>query len=196
MRWLRLSRPALWSLLNNSGLDGRGLSVCWNPDCRCRLLLKSRRLAFSGFLPLDVLSPAVGDIFRSDRCRCVRCSGKPHHYSFSNPFRHFTYITTHSPTLLFYLYHSSFSNPSVTSPTSQFMLQPFFRFYYATSSSLNSPGSRPWKEDKSCGLNKHNITRLYMREHKVSGIGRATGWAHPAGEKALIVWVKWSSRSI
>ena len=23
------------SLLNNSGLDGRGLSVCWNLDCRC-----------------------------------------------------------------------------------------------------------------------------------------------------------------
>ena len=21
------------SLLNNSGQDGRGLSVCWNPDC-------------------------------------------------------------------------------------------------------------------------------------------------------------------
>ena len=60
VRWLRLSRPALWSLLNNSGLDGHGLSVCWNPDCRCRRLLpKSRRLPFSGFLPLDVLSPAL-----------------------------------------------------------------------------------------------------------------------------------------
>ena len=57
--------------MNNSGLDGRGLSTCWNPDCRCRLLPKSRRLPFSGFLPLDVSSPAVGDIFRSGRCRCV-----------------------------------------------------------------------------------------------------------------------------
>ena len=46
-----------------------------NPDCRCRLLPKSRRLPFSGFLPPDVSSPAVGDIFRSGRCRCVRCSG-------------------------------------------------------------------------------------------------------------------------
>ena len=35
LRWLRLSRPALWSLLSNSGLDGRGPSVCWNPDCHC-----------------------------------------------------------------------------------------------------------------------------------------------------------------
>ena len=68
MRWLRLSQPALWSLLNNSRLDGRGLSVCWNPDCRCRLLPKSWRLPFSEFLPLDVSSPAVGDIFRSGRC--------------------------------------------------------------------------------------------------------------------------------
>ena len=76
MRWLRLSRPVLWSLLNNSGLDGRGLSVCWNPDCRChRLLPKSRRLPFSGFLPLDVSFPAVGDILGSGSCRCVRCRG-------------------------------------------------------------------------------------------------------------------------
>ena len=76
MRWLRLSRPALLSLLNNSGLDARGLSVCWNPDCWCRRLLpKSRRLPFSGFLTLDVSSPAVGDILRRGRCRCVRCRG-------------------------------------------------------------------------------------------------------------------------
>ena len=60
------------------------------------------------------------------------------------PFCHFTYITTHSPTLpLLYLHHSSFSNPSVASPTSQLILQPFFRFSYDTSSSLNSPGVPP-----------------------------------------------------
>ena len=53
-----------------------GLSVCWNPDCRCRRLLpKSQHLPFSGFLPLDISSPAVGDIFRSRHCRCVRCRG-------------------------------------------------------------------------------------------------------------------------
>ena len=39
-----------------------------------------------------------------------------------------------------YLRHTSFSNPSVASPTSQFILQSFFRFSYVTSSSLNSPG--------------------------------------------------------
>ena len=52
------------------------------------------------------------------------------------PFRHFTYVTSHSPTLpSLYLRHSSFSNPSVVSPTSQFILQPIFRFSYITNSS-------------------------------------------------------------
>ena len=60
------------------------------------------------------------------------------------PFRRFTYITAHSPTLpLLHLRHSSFSNPSVASPTSQFILQPFFRLSYVTSSSLNVPGETP-----------------------------------------------------
>ena len=36
------------------------------------------------------------------------------------PFRRFTYVTAHSPTLPFlHLRHSSFSNPSFASPTSQ-----------------------------------------------------------------------------
>ena len=60
------------------------------------------------------------------------------------PFRHFTYVTAHSTTLpSLYLRHSSFSNPSVASPTSQLILQPFFRFYYVTGSSLTSPGGPP-----------------------------------------------------
>ena len=58
-----------------------------------------------------------------------------------HPFRCFTYVTVHSPTLLsLLLRHSSFSNLSVASPTSQFILQPFFRFSYVTGSSLTSPG--------------------------------------------------------
>ena len=57
---------------------------------------------------------------------------------------HFTYVTTHSPTLpTLYLRLSSFSNPSVASPTSPFILQPFFHFSYVISSSLNSPGEPP-----------------------------------------------------
>ena len=55
------------------------------------------------------------------------------------PSLHLLYVTTHSPTLpSLYLRHSSFSNPSGSSPTSQFILQPFFRFSYVTSSSLNT----------------------------------------------------------
>ena len=65
--------------------------------------------------------------------------------SFSNLYRPFTYVTTHSPTLpSLYLRHSSFCKPSVASPTSQFILQPIFRFSYVTSFSLNSLGSRRW----------------------------------------------------
>ena len=60
------------------------------------------------------------------------------------PFRHFTYVTTHSPTFpSLCLRYSSFSNFSVASPTSQFILQSFFRFSYVTSSSINSHGEPP-----------------------------------------------------
>ena len=59
-------------------------------------------------------------------------------------FRHFTYVTAHSPTFpSLYLRHNSFSNPSVASPTSQLILQPFFRFSYVTGFSLTSPGEPP-----------------------------------------------------
>ena len=54
------------------------------------------------------------------------------------PFRHFTYVTAHSPNLpSLYLRRSSFFNPSVASPTSQFILQSFFRFSYVMSSFSN-----------------------------------------------------------
>ena len=72
------------------------------------------------------------------------------------PFRRFTYVTAHSPTLpLLYLRHSSFSNPSfasptsqallilsnlcVMSPTSQLILQPFRCFTYVTAHSPTLP---------------------------------------------------------
>ena len=62
------------------------------------------------------------------------------------PFRHFTYITTHSPTLpSLYLRHSSFSNPSVASPTSQFILHPFFCFSYVTAIHLTLIVPRGWQ---------------------------------------------------
>ena len=49
------------------------------------------------------------------------------------PFRHFTYVTAHSPTLpSLYLSHNSFSNPSVALPTSQRFLQSLRCFTYVT----------------------------------------------------------------
>ena len=57
--------------------------------------------------------------------------------------RHFTYVTAHSPTLpSLYLSHNSFSNPSVASPTSQLILQSFFRFSYVTGFHLRHLASR------------------------------------------------------
>ena len=56
------------------------------------------------------------------------------------PFRHFTYVTANSTTLpSLYLRHSSFANPSVASPTWQFIIQPFRRFTYITAHSTTLP---------------------------------------------------------
>ena len=56
------------------------------------------------------------------------------------PFHGFTYITAHSPTLsLLHLRHSSFSNPSIASPTSQLILQPFHHITYITAHSPTLP---------------------------------------------------------
>ena len=66
-----------------------------------------------------------------------------------------------------YLRHSSFSNPSVASPTSQFILQHFFRFSYVTSSSLNSPGEPPMVQ-----------TVYFLRHCRASYIGVAELHTH------------------
>ena len=52
--------------------------------------------------------------------------------------------SVHSPSFQsLHLCHNSFSNPSVASPTSQLILQPFFRYFYVTGFSLTSPGEPP-----------------------------------------------------
>ena len=62
----------------------------------------------------------------------------------ADPSRSFSNLSVTSPTsqliLQPFLRHSSFSNPSVASPTSQFILQPLSLLSYVTSSSLTSPG--------------------------------------------------------
>ena len=88
-------------------------------------------------------------------------------------FCHFTYVTTHSPTLpSLSLRLSSFSNPSVSSPTSQFILQPFFRFSYVTSSSLNSPGEPPMSNSNSNtnnNTNNNNNTNSNINNNDTEG---------------------------
>ena len=67
------------------------------------------------------------------------------------PFRHFTYVTTDSPTLpQLYLRHSSFSNPSVASPTSQALR-------------LIHLASRPCFEIKCIPINKTFMYLQYSR---------------------------------
>ena len=55
--------------------------------------------------------------------------------------------TAHSTTFpSVHLCHSAFSNPSVTLPMSQLILQLFFCFSYITGSSLMSPGEPPMSQ--------------------------------------------------
>ena len=82
------------------------------------------------------------------------------------PCRHFTYVTVHSPTLpSFYLRHSSCSNPSVASPTSQLILQPFFRFSYITGSSFTPPSESPMDHGYSHRATSNYIDWLQRRRY-------------------------------
>ena len=81
------------------------------------------------------------------------------------PFHHFTYITTDSPTLLsLYLRHSSFSNPSIASPMSQFTLQHFFCFSYITSSSL--PGEPPMLIRRTTMITRSNNRKAKLKSDR------------------------------
>ena len=59
-------------------------------------------------------------------------------------FRHFTYVTAHSPTLpSLYLRHNSFYNPSVASPTSRSFSNPSFASHTSQDFHLRHLASRP-----------------------------------------------------
>ena len=85
-------------------------------------------------------------------------------------FSHFTYVTAHSPTLpSLYLHHSSFSNRSVASPTSQLIPQSFFRFCYVTGFSLTSPGEPPMRKLPSfLKISCSNFTNIFQEGGKVA----------------------------
>ena len=69
-----------------------------------------------------------------------RAHSYSHSRAHSPTFPSLTYVTTHSPTLpSLYLRHSSFSNPSIVSATSQLILQPFFCFSYVTWRAAHAP---------------------------------------------------------
>ena len=87
------------------------------------------------------------------------------------PFRRFTYVTAHSPTLpLLHLHH-------------QLILQPFFLFSYATGSSLTSPGEPPMNSDEPFFLRWCIL--YYIHRHGMVGrvpafqpgsLGSIPGW--------------------
>ena len=86
------------------------------------------------------------------------------------PSLHIRHNSLSNPSSL-YLSHSSFSNLSVVSPTSQFILQPFFRFSYVTSSSLNSPGQPPTQSsfsNLSVTTQSPTLPLLYLRHSSFS----------------------------
>ena len=96
-----------------------------------------------------------------------------HYVTFSilQHFSHFTYVKTPSATLpSLYLHHNSFPNPSVASPTSQFILQPFFRFSYVTSSSINSAGEllQPFRRFTYVTAHSTTLPLLYLRHSSFS----------------------------
>ena len=75
-------------------------------------------------------------------------------------FLHSTYVTAIlQPIPSLYLRHSSFSNPSVASPTSQLVLQSFFRFSYVTGFSLTSPGEPPIEAEAVRRVHEENSFR-------------------------------------
>ena len=74
------------------------------------------------------------------------------------PFRHFTYVTAHSPTLLsLYLHHNSLSNPSVALPTSQIILQSFCCFTYVTAHSRAHSLTLPLLHLRQISFSNHSF---------------------------------------
>ena len=66
----------------------------------------------------------------------------------------------------------SLSNLSVASPTSQFILQPFFRFSYVTGSSLTSPCGPPMVHTN---FSNSRIVRSRVRWHRGNAWNLAFG---------------------
>ena len=113
------------------------------------LTLPSLYLCHSSFSNPSVASPTVR---HSSFSNPSFASPKSQALLILQPFRHFTYVTTHSPTLpSLHLRHSSLSNPSFASPTSQALhllllaSRPCFRVIYWKHPISHSRKPRYWK---------------------------------------------------
>ena len=94
-------------------------------------------------------------------------------YSYSHSRTHSpTFPSLHLPSL--YLHHSSFSDPSVASSTSQFILQPFFRFSYVASSSLNLLILQPFRRFIYATAQSPTLPSLYLRDSSFSNASAAS----------------------
>ena len=101
------------------------------------------------------------------------------------PFRHFTYVTAYSPTLpSLYLRHSSFSNPSVASPSFACTTSRALRLRHLT--------SRPWSEHCKTGNAGRSVICVNSRKQNWS---RRARWlrgnardSHLGGPKVQIPW--------
>ena len=124
--------PSLYlhhSSFSNPSVASRTSQFILKPFFRfCYVPFPSLHLRHNSFSNLSVALPTSQVILQPFRCFTLS-------QLILQPFRHFTYVTTHSPSLpSLYLRHSSFSKPSVASPTSQFILKPFFRLQNEQSS--------------------------------------------------------------
>ena len=97
-------------------------------------------------------------------------------------FHHFTFVTTHSPTLpLLYLHHSSFSNPSVASPMSQPFSNPSFASPTSLALHLRHLASCPCYSHTSYNFNNHKnylINKLKLHQQYSDVPTLKLGWVN------------------
>ena len=148
------------------------IRMSFNKFTRFTLCLKSYTDCTSVLQTLQTMGGSPGDVSeepvtQEKRKKSLRMSCDVSEATLiPQPFRHFNYVTAHSPTLpSLYLRHSSFSNPSVASLTSQLILQLFFRFSYVTISSLTSPGEPPMVE---CVKRLRSTDQMHMKHSEIS----------------------------
>ena len=153
-------------------------------------------LHYSLFSNPSIALPTSQLILQSFRCFTYVIGTSPTSHLILQPFRRLTYVTAHSLTLpSLYLRHSSFSNPSVASPTSQFILQSLFPFSYLKSFSLNSPGElilQPFHHFTYVTTHSPTLPSLYLRHSSFSNpsVASPTSQSIPHSLLSLLLSLK------